>query len=203
MRVKYNRVSTLQQTGNRFTIDKDKYDLTLLDKVSGTVSFKERPKGMELLKLVDSGKVTELVVEEFSRLGRNTGDVIRTLEWLEEKEVNVFIRNLGLQSRPNGKKNPIWKMLSSVMSSLYEMELENIKERTMVGRQVYVLKGGKLGRPERSNETIQEFLQKELSQKIIKGLKKGLTTREIAKVNECSNKTVVKVSKLYKESNLV
>jgi DNA-binding NarL/FixJ family response regulator len=73
----------------------------------------------------------------------------------------------------------------------------------MVGRQVYVLKGGKLGRPERSNETIQEFLQKELSQKIIKGLKKGLTTREIAKVSECSNKTVVKVSKLLKESNLV
>jgi len=201
MRVKYNRVSTLQQTGNRFTIDKDKYDLTLLDKVSGTVRFKERPKGIELLKLIDSGTVTELVVEEFSRLGRNTGDVIRTLEWLEEKEVNVSIRNLGLQSRPNGKKNPIWKMLSSVMSSLYEMELENIKERTMVGRQVYVLKGGKLGRPERSNETIQEFLQKELSQKIIKGLKKGLTTREIAKVSECSNKTVVKVSKLLKESN--
>ena len=203
MRVKYNRVSTLQQTGNRFTIDKDKYDLTLLDKVSGTVRFKERPKGIELLKLVDSGTVTELVVEEFSRLGRNTGDVIRTLEWLEEKDVNVCIRNLGLQSRPNGKKNPIWKMISSVMSSLYEMELENIKERTMVGRQVYVLKGGKLGRPERSNETIQEFLQKELSQKIIKGLKKGLTTREIAKVSECSNKTVVKVSKLLKESNLV
>jgi len=79
-----------------------------------------------------------LVAEEFSRLGINTGDVIRMLEWLEDHKINVYVRNIGLQSRPNQKKNPIWKMISSVMSSLYEMELENIKERTMVGRQVYV-----------------------------------------------------------------
>ena len=130
MKVKYNRVSTFQQSGNRFTMDKEVYDLVLLDKVSGSVGFKDRPKGKELTKLVDAGQVAELVTEEFSRLGRNTGDVIRTLEWLEEREVNVCVRNVGLQSRPNGKKNPIWKMISSVMSSLYEMELENIKERT-------------------------------------------------------------------------
>ena len=29
----------------------------------------------------------------------------------------------------------------------YVIELENIKERTMLGRQVYVQRGGKLGRP--------------------------------------------------------
>lgn len=196
MKVKYNRVSTLQQTGNRFTIDQDKYDLVLLDKVSGSIGFKERPKGKELSKLIEEGKVEELVVEEFSRLGRNTGDVIKTLEWLEEKEVNVVVRNIGLQSRPNKKKNPIWKMISSVMSSLYEMELENIKERTMVGRQVYVQKGGRLGRPNGSNETETEFLKKEQTQKIIKSLKKGLTIRDICKVVDCSNKTVIKTKNL-------
>jgi DNA invertase Pin-like site-specific DNA recombinase len=196
MKVKYNRVSTLQQTGNRFTDDKDKYDLTLLDKVSGSISFKDRPKGRELTTLVEQGKVQELVIEEFSRLGRNTGDVINNLQWLEDKSVNVVIRNLGLQSRPNGQKNPIWKMISSVMSSLYEMELENIKERTMVGRQVYVQNGGRLGRPNFSNETETEFLKKELTQRIIKSLKKGLTIREIGKVVDCSNNTIIKTKKL-------
>lgn len=196
MRVKYNRVSTLQQSGNRFTDDKEKYDLTLLDKVSGSVPFKERPKGKELTKLVDEGKIKELVVEEFSRLGRNTGDVINNLQWLEDKSVNVVIRNLGLQSRPNGNKNPIWKMISSVMSSLYEMELENIKERTLVGRQVFVQNGGRLGRPNGSSETESEFLKKEQTQKIIKSLKKGLTIREICKVVDCSNKTIIKTKKL-------
>jgi len=193
MKVKYNRVSTLQQTGDRFSIDKENYDLVLFDKVSGTIPFNERPKGIELVNLIKNNKVSELVVEEFSRLGRNTGDVIRTLEWLDENEVNVVIRNLGLQSRPNGKKNPIWKMISSVMSSLYEMELENIKERTMVGRQVYVQKGGKLGRPDGTSESTKQFLSKPKNQEIVKLLQRGLKYSEIQKILGCSPKTIKKV----------
>lgn len=196
MRVKYNRVSTLNQSGNRFAADTDKYDLTLLDKVSGTVAFADRPKAKELIMLIEEGKVKELIVEEFSRLGRNTGDAVRTLEWLDEKMVNVVVRDLSLQSRPNGKKNPVWKMISSVMSSLYEMELENIKERTSVGRQVYVLRGGRLGRPTGSTETETKFLEKAQTLKIIKGLKKGLSIREISKVADCSNRTVTKARRL-------
>ena len=198
MRVKYNRVSTLQQSGNRFTADNEKYDLVLLDKVSGSIAFKDRPKGTELTKLIDSGKVQEIVIEEFSRIGRNTGDVINVLSWLDEKEINVVVRNIGLQSRPNGVRNPIWNMISSVMASLYQMELENIKERTTVGRMVYIQNGGKLGRPNGSAENNRTFLEKSSSQQIIKGLKKGLTVREISKVAEVSTKTVMKVKNLMK-----
>ena len=78
MKVKYNRVSTLLQTGNRFEADTENYDLVLLDKISGSVCFSDRPKSKELIKLIHSGVVTEIVVEELSRLGRNTGDVINT-----------------------------------------------------------------------------------------------------------------------------
>jgi DNA invertase Pin-like site-specific DNA recombinase len=88
-------------------------------------------------------------------------------------------------------------MITSVMSSLYEMELENIKERTTVGRAVYVQNGGKLGRPQKSNETDNDFLNKEKSKQIIKSLKKGLTIREIGKVCNASTKTVMKVKALY------
>lgn len=196
MKVKYNRLSSLSQTGNRLTDDKTQYDLVLLDRVSGSVSFKERPKGQELTKLVEQGKISELWVEEFSRLGRNTGDVIKTLEWLDEMKVNVVVRNIGLQSRPNGVKNPIWKMISSVMSSLYEMELENIKERTMVGRKVYVLNGGRLGRPEGTKESEKDFLDKPQTKEIIKNLKKGLTIKDICKIVDCSNKTIIKTKRL-------
>ena len=200
MKVKYNRLSSLSQSGNRLTDDKTQYDLVLLDRVSGSVSFKERPKGQELTKLVEQGKISELWVEEFSRLGRNTGDVIKTLEWLDEMKVNVIVRNIGLQSRPNGVKNPIWKMISSVMSSLYEMELENIKERTMVGRKVYVLNGGRLGRPEGTKETEKDFLEKPQTKEIIKNLKKGLTIKDICKIVDCSNKTIIKTNKILKNS---
>ncbi len=168
LRLKYNRVSTLQQSGDRFKVDAEKYDLVLFDKISGSVAFKDRPKGEEIVKLVEQGQVSEIITEEFSRLGRNTGDVIQTLEWLESREVNVIVRNVGLQSRPEGKKNPIWKMISSIMSSLYEMELENIKERTAMGRQVYIQRGGKLGRPEGSNESEKKFLEKDKTKEILK-----------------------------------
>lgn len=203
MKVKYNRTSTLQQSGDRFTLDNEQYDLTLLDKVSGSLPFKERPKGNEVVKLVEEGKINELVVEEFSRLGRNTGDVVRTLEFLEKHEVNVHVRNLGLQSRPNGKKNPIWKLISTVMSSLYEMELENIKERTSTGRQVYVQKGGRLGRPEGTLEGDKKFLEKEKSKEIIKLLNKERTIREISKLSESSFKTVIKTKRVAIKYGLV
>jgi DNA invertase Pin-like site-specific DNA recombinase len=204
MRVKYNRVSTLQQSGNRFEDDTEKYDLTLFDKVSGTTPFFEREKGKELKKLVDDGKIKEIVVEEFSRLGRNTGDVINVLQWLDDNEVNVYVRNIGLYSRPNGQKNPIWKMISSVMSSLYEMELENIRDRTKVGRLVYVQKGGVLGRKKGTNETDLTFINKPNNQRILDFLKKDkFTIREISKLCDVSLNTIIKVKKTSQKLNLI
>jgi DNA invertase Pin-like site-specific DNA recombinase len=196
MRVKYNRVSTLNQSGERFKVDESDYDRVILDKVSGTVPFKDRDGGKQIVNLVENSELDELVLEEFSRCGRNTSDVIQTLEWLEENDINVVVRNIGLESRPNGKKNPIWKMISSVMSSLYEMELENIKERTHYGRMMYVKNGGKLGRPKGSTETEKAFLNKSKSQKILQYLEDNYTIREITKILTCSPNTVIKVKKM-------
>jgi len=193
MRVKYNRVSTQIQSGNRFEADTDKYDLTLLDKISGTVPFKDRPQAKILINQIELGLVKEVIVEELSRLGRHTGDCITTLEWMDEKGVNVFVRNLGVQSRPNGKKNPIWNVITSVISSLYALELDSIKERTSVGRQIYVQKGGILGRKVGSTLSDRDFIEKPKTQKILEYLEKGWTLREIAKQVDASTKTVMKV----------
>lgn len=203
MKIKYNRVSSLGQSGNRFEVDKEKYDVVLFDRISGSVPFRERPKAKELVDLVESGDVSELHLEEMSRIGRNTGDCISTLEWLDSYEVNVVIRNLGLQSRPGGKRNPVWKMISSVMSSLYEMELENIRERTEAGRQVYLQKGGVLGRPVGSTESEKQFLEKEKTQAILKLLSKGRTTREIAAISKCSYQTVMKAKRVGERFGLL
>ena len=193
MRVKYNRVSTQIQSGNRFEADTEKYDLTLLDKISGTVPFKDRPQAKILINQIELGLVKEVIVEELSRLGRHTGDCITTLEWMDEKGVNVFVRNLGVQSRPNGKKNPIWNVITSVIASLYALELDSIKERTSVGRQIYVQKGGILGRKVGSTLSDRDFIEKPKSKKILEYLEKGWTLREIAKQVDASTKTVMKV----------
>ena len=106
MRVEYNRVSTFQQTGNRFTADSTKHDLVRSTKSLGQSNSGDE-KRLDIDKIIDEGKVSELTVEDFSRFGRNSGDCIWVLGWFEENGVNIKVRNLGLQSRPNGIKNPI------------------------------------------------------------------------------------------------
>lgn len=197
MKVKYNRVSTIGQSGDRFSVDNEKYDLVLLDKVSGTVPFMEREKGKEIVELVEAGKVTDIIVAELSRLGRHVGDVYTTLQWLDSKGVNVTVQNMGnLQSRPNGEKNTFFGFVTGMLNSLYSMELENIKERTLAGRMAYVQAGGKLGRPSGSTESERRFLDKQKSREILKYLNKNRTIREISKITAASNKTIIKVKKI-------
>jgi DNA invertase Pin-like site-specific DNA recombinase len=204
MRVKLNRVSTSQQTGDRFEMDTEKYDLTLFERVSGTIPFFERENGKELKKLVDEGKVKELVVEEISRISRSVKDTINVLQWLDDNEVNVYVRNLGLHSRPNGQKNPIWNMISSVMSSLYEMELENIRFRTRVGQLVYIQKGGVMGRKKGTTENDQKFMDKPKNKLILEHLKKDkFTIREISKLCDVSFNTIIKVKKVSQKLNML
>ena len=203
MKVKYNRTSTIQQEGKRFDLDKNEYDLTLFDKgVSGKIPFSERTEGNKLTQLVNDGKVSEVVVEELSRLGRNTIDTLTTLKFFEDNEVNVIVKSMGnLQSMVNGKKNPIWNLITSVMSSLYELERENILERTEMGRKMYVMNGGKLGRKVGTTEKRSDFLKKEKTQKIVSLLEKGKSVRDISGRLGVSTKTVVKVRK-YVDSNI-
>ncbi|MDQ1160651.1 DNA invertase Pin-like site-specific DNA recombinase [Chryseobacterium sp. SORGH_AS 447] len=196
MRVKYNRVSTLGQTGNRFEADTDKYDLVLLDKVSGTVNFRDRENGRILIDLAGKSQITEIVVEEISRLGRNTRNVLETIEFFHEHGINVVVRNMGLQSRPNGETNPIWKVIITIIASLYEQELNNLRERIAAGKLIARQRNVRFGRPTGSNESEAIFINKSKNKKALEYLRKGRTLREIGKLLEMSTKTVQKVKKV-------
>ena len=200
MRIKYQRTSSAPQHGNRFEKDTNQYDLVLFDQgISGTTEFKTRTNGKKIVELVENGNLKELVVEELRDIGRNMVDTINTLDWLDKNEVNVVIRSMGnLSSRVNGKRNEIWGLISSVMSSLYAMELENLKIRTNMGRQVYLSKGGKIGRERGSNETIKDFLDKPKSKEIISLLNKGKSIRDISGRLNVSFNLICKVKKYYK-----
>jgi DNA invertase Pin-like site-specific DNA recombinase len=91
---------------------------------------------MKIISMVESGILKELVVPELRDIGRNTYDTISVLDFMEKHNITVTIQSLGnLRSIINGKKNPLWTLISSIMSSLYQMELENLKLRTHMGRQ--------------------------------------------------------------------
>lgn len=198
MIIKYNRTSTNNQKGERFKLDKGNYDLTINDfGVSGKIPFNRREGGSKLIELVKEGKVTKVVFEDLSRCGRTLKDSINTLDYFFENGVIIKVRNIGIESHtPNGEKNPMWNIVTSILSSVYEMERERILEITEMGRKQYVLNGGKLGRKVGSEESEMVFLRKPQTKSIIKFLKMGKTNRDIIGRLNCSPKTITKVRKL-------
>jgi DNA invertase Pin-like site-specific DNA recombinase len=200
MKVKYQRTSTMEQHGERFGLDKEHYDHILFDRgISGTKPFRERTGGMKIISMVESGLLKELVVPELRDIGRNTYDTISVLDFMEKHNVIVTIQSLGnLRSIIDGKKNPLWTLISSIMSSLYQMELENLKLRTHMGRQSYLLKGGKLGRRMGSNENETSFMNKPKSQEIVSLLRRGKSTRDIVGRLGVSPNLVTKVRRILR-----
>ena len=198
MIIKYNRTSTINQKGERFKLDKDNYDLTINDfGVSGKIPFNRREGGSKLIELVKEGKVTKIVFEDLSRCGRTLKDSINTLDYFFENGVVIKVRNIGIESHtPNGEKNPMWNIVTSILSSVYEMERERILEITEMGRKQYVLNGGKLGRKVGSMEDKMVFERKPQTKSIMKLLKMGKSNRDIIGRLNCSPKTITKVRKL-------
>lgn len=197
MKVKYIRWSTLQQTGARQLLDSKGYDLILQEQISGSVKFAERPKGKELLKLITSGKVNELHVEELTRLGRNANDTVNTLQLCQDNNVNVIVLNMGLHSIVQGKPNSIFKIITYLLSAVAEQEKESIKERTEAGKIAARNKGVIFGRPVGTNENKKQFLEKDDNKKIARLLKEDkYSIRQIASISDTSPATVQKVKKL-------
>jgi DNA invertase Pin-like site-specific DNA recombinase len=204
MKVKYIRWSTLNQTSARQMADAKDYDLVIQEQIGGSTAFAKRPKGQEVLELIKSGVVTDLYVEEFSRLGRNAYDTLTTLNICEENKVNVHIQNMNLDSYVKGKPNPLFKMFSYMMSVIAEQEREQIKERTEAGKQVARQKGVVFGRKTGTNERKVDFLNKENNKKILKYLATGDNTiREISKLTDTSTRTITKVKKVALELNML
>ena len=201
MKVKYQRTSTMEQHGDRFGMDVDGYDLVLFDRgISGTKPFRERTNGIKIITLVEQGILKELIVPELRDIGRNTFDTISVLDFMERHSVIVTIQSLGnLQSIVEGKKNPLWTLVSSIMSSLYQMELENLKLRTHMGRQSYIMRGGKLGRKIGTKENDSSFMLKPKTREIISLLKKGKSTRDICGRLNVSPNLVTKVRKILND----
>ena len=198
--IKYNRTSTISQSGERFKLDTDHYDETINDfGVSGKIPFVKRQGGYKLTEMVKNGEVSKVVFEDLSRCGRTLKDSINTLDFLFENNVVVKVRNIGMESHtPNGNKNPMWNIVTSILSSVYEMERERILEITEQGRRQYVLNGGKLGRKVGSKEKEQTFLLKPTTKSIIRLLNAGKSNKDIVSRLKVSSKTVTKVSKILK-----
>jgi DNA invertase Pin-like site-specific DNA recombinase len=191
MKVKYIRVSTIDQnTDRQLRVDIEK---NYIDTCSGSIAFKDR---LEAKKLLSNEDVTEIVVHSIDRLGRNTLDIMQTIEYFTAKGINVISEKEGLQTIVDGKENPVAKMMVGILGTLAEFELNRIKERQVEGIAEAKKKGRYSGRKEGSKEDTSVFLNKTSSQKIIKYLKEGESIRRTALLSGASIGTVQKVKKI-------
>lgn len=203
--VKYVRVSTSHQKVERQIIDNVGIDRVYEDIVSGSIPFASRPMGGKLYADILSKRISTVVVHSLDRLGRDTIDILKTIQFMEENGVLISILSLGLNSRQNGKPNPIFKMVSTIVASLAEAEKSNIRERTQEGINAARQRGVVFGRSFGSKETRKDFLDKQSSKDVIKLLNKGndLTIREIARLANVSPQTVQKVKKVLVSNQIV
>jgi len=192
MKVKYNRVSTIDQNLDR----QDNFKgLTYADKCSGSIAFADRT---EASKLLANEEVTEVLVTSIDRLGRNTIDIMQTIQGFTDRGINVISEKEGLQTLIDGKENPVAKMMIGILGTLAEFELTRIKERQAEGIAKAKAKGTYVGRSKGSTEDIVTFYNKKSTQAILKHLRQGYSINKTALLSETSTGSVKKVKRMIK-----
>lgn len=201
MKVYYLRVSTIEQNSAR-QIEEIPEDCKVFeDKISGSIPFAERNEGRNIVNLIKQRQINTIYVHSIDRLGRNSLDILQTIQFFNEYEVNLISKKEGLQTFIDGKPNAIASLMIGILSTLSEFELTRIKERQREGissakeRGAYASNGGT-----KRAESFDEFMNKESSKKVLKYLKQGLSVRSCSKMAECSISLVMKVRGLLVES---
>ena len=193
MRVKYIRVSTIEQNTDR---QDDFNGKTYTDECSGSTAFKDRK---EASKLLANDEVSEVLVHSIDRLGRNTIDIMNTIQDFTNRGINVISEKEGLQTIIDGKENPVAKMMIGILGTLAEFELTRIKERQAEGIAKAKAKGSYLGRSRGSSESVEVFTNKASTKAILKYLKMNESISRTAKLSQTSEGSVKKVKKMIKE----
>jgi DNA invertase Pin-like site-specific DNA recombinase len=88
----------------------------IAEKVSGAKNNQERDGVQELLRLAQKGIIQKVLVQEVSRLGRSTVEVLKVLEELTSLRVSVYVQNFGFETLKNGKRNPIAQFMFTLLA---------------------------------------------------------------------------------------
>jgi DNA invertase Pin-like site-specific DNA recombinase len=201
MKVFYSRISTVDQNEVRQMDNLDGFDYVFTDKCSGSIPLFERPKGSQIKKLIDGGKLTHLEIHSIDRLGRDTLSVLQLWKEFTEMGIRIVCRNPNFQNiNDDGKTDMFSELMLSILSVMADFEKRISKERQREGIAKAKLEAKYSGRAVGTTETIDKFLSKPKSKMIIKDLEYGYSTQEIAFRCRCSNSTIDKVRKNY-ESN--
>jgi len=161
--IAYLRVSTLEQD-----LDKNKSDILFFanennlgkvhfieEKISGAIHWKKR----ELGSIIDSLSTGEnLIVSEFSRLGRSMLECMEIITLCLEKKINLYSIK-GTWKLDNSIQSKIMAMVFSIAS---EIERDLISKRTSEALRARKAKGLPLGRPKGTGKSKLDEYKEEI-----------------------------------------
>ena len=201
-KARYIRQSTNQQSNLRQLAKAHPDEKLFIDIISGSIPFGDRPAGKKLIEAIENDEINYISFHAIDRAGRNTINVLQTLQYFFDKGIIVKIDNLGIESMINGKSNPVFTLLTTILTELSSLEKTSLLERQAEGIMQAKLKGDVYnGRVKNTKDSPETVLSKH--KKTVKAMKANptLSLRQIAKLASDSDykvspNTVKKVKEL-------
>jgi len=204
--VLFCRVSS---TNDRQNYDRQINDLTQLatsrnyeivgvfaEKVSGAKINHERTELMKMIEFVNHNTINKVCVTELSRLGRDTLQVLQTIEILNQNKISLLIQNYNIETlTPEKEINPMSQFLITILAEIARMERRNIQTRLESGYKNYRMKKGVVGRKNGFRKS--EDLMREEYVEEIKMLKKGYNYQHISQITNTNKNTLTKLKRIF------
>jgi len=173
-----------------------KIEAVFAEKVSGAKKNSERPELLKMIEFVNHNPISKICVTELSRLGRDTLQILQTIEILNQNKISLFIQNYNIETlTPDKEINPMSQFMVTILAEISRMERRNIASRLSSGYNNHRANGGTVGRKNgyrKSNEQMQEEYAEE-----IRMLKKGYNYQHIAQITGVNKNTLSKLKKIF------
>jgi DNA invertase Pin-like site-specific DNA recombinase len=196
MIVGYARVSSVDQNLERQLENLKTFgaEKIFTEKQSGQISIENRPVFQEVLNFVRMGD--RFVVESIDRLGRNYDEVINTVNYLKEKEVQLMITSLPMMNEVIG--NPLLDkfmkdLIIQILAMVSEQERNESKRRQAQGIQVAKEKGVYKGRPLLYSANAKDPQKRIIYYRVVEMLEEGKAISKIAKEVNITRQTVYRI----------
>lgn len=139
MRLGYVRVSSVQQNLERQLETMKIYGVEKVFSEKVSAKNTQRPKLQELLDFAREGDT--IYIHDFSRLARNTQDLLHLVETFNDKGVHLVSSKENIDT-----STPTGKLLLTVIAAIAQFERENLRERQLEGINIAKKKGLYKGR---------------------------------------------------------
>jgi putative DNA-invertase from lambdoid prophage Rac len=192
----YCRVSTKDQCCQRQEQDlvafamRSGFEVVGVFKETASGSKDSRPVRKEVLDLARKKFIQSVLVTELSRWGRNTSDLMTTLDDLQSWGVNLFALN-GVNFDLSTAQG---RMMAQVLSSIAEFERDLIKERVISGLASARARGVKLGR-----QRGDFFKSDKIALSVLTLINQGVPYRTIANDRKINKSTVSNIVRRFKD----